>query len=122
MFISVCQDEYKIRYKDQIVGLQRLDLFVSDEVEVVVELKVGAGITLLHLAQLISYMKTVSKPIGLLFRFDGPKPDFQRRILTPNRKPGDNDVTDSTNWIPNNLFHLELTHGLLRDYMKFIKS
>jgi GxxExxY protein len=75
------QDEYEVWYKEQLVGRQRLDLFVAGEV--VVELKVSDSITPLHLAQLLSYLKVVSKEVGLLFRFGGPKPDFARRVFTP---------------------------------------
>lgn len=80
----VHQDEYEIKYKDQLVGVQRLDIFVAHEV--VVELKVALALTSLHLAQLISYLKTVGKPVGLLFRFGGPNPQFERRILTEQNK------------------------------------
>lgn len=30
----------------------------------------------------MSYLKTVAKPVGLLFRFGGPEPEFERRVLT----------------------------------------
>jgi GxxExxY protein len=76
----VRQDEYEISYKDKIVGLQRLDLFIADKV--VVELKVAAQIKALHLAQLLSYLKVTGKEVGLLLRFGGPDPEFARRILT----------------------------------------
>lgn len=48
----------------------------------VVELKVASQIEPIHLAQLVSYMKTLSKQVGLLFRFGGPKPEFARWVLT----------------------------------------
>lgn len=76
----VQQDEYEIRYKDRLVGVQRLDIFIAGEV--VVELKVAGSIDPIHLAQLLSYLKTVSKEVGLLFRFGGPEPDFARRVFT----------------------------------------
>lgn len=77
----VRQDTYEIRYKDWIVGRQELDLFVAQAV--VVELKVAERIEPIHLVQLLSYLKTVGKEVGLLFRFGGPEPEFERRILTP---------------------------------------
>lgn len=76
----VRQDKYVIRYKDWIVGRQELDIFVAQVV--VVELKVADCILPIHLAQLLSYQKTVGKEVGLLFRFGGPEPEFERRILT----------------------------------------
>ena len=75
------QSEYEIRYKDCLVGVQRLDIFIAGEV--VVELKVADSIEPIHLAQLLSYLKTVSREVGLLFRFGGPEPEFARRVLTP---------------------------------------
>ena len=76
----VRQDEYEVWYKDRLVGKQRLDIFVAGEV--VVELKVAERIERIHLAQLLSYLKTVGKEVGLLFRFGGPEPEFARRVLT----------------------------------------
>jgi len=78
----VKQDKYEIRYKDWIVGRQELDIFVAQVV--VVEIKVAERIEPIHLAQLLSYLKTVGKEVGLLFRFGGPEPEFERRILTPS--------------------------------------
>jgi GxxExxY protein len=77
------QDEHQIWYKQQLVGVQKLDLFVAGEV--IVEIKVAERITPLHLAQMLSYLKTVSKEVGLLMRFGGPKPDHTRRVLTRQR-------------------------------------
>lgn len=74
------QDEYQVVYKDKIVGLQRLDMFVAGEV--VVELKVAQHIEPVHLAQLLSYVRVAGKEVGLLFRFGGPESEFARRILT----------------------------------------
>ena len=54
----VWQDEYQIKYKEQVVGAQRLDLFVANEV--IVELKVAACISPIHLAQLLSYLRQYS--------------------------------------------------------------
>lgn len=48
----VQQDQYQIFYKEMLVGLQRLDIFVADKV--VVELKVSDMIHPIHLAQLIT--------------------------------------------------------------------
>jgi GxxExxY protein len=74
------QDEHQIIYKDRLVGIQRLDILAADRV--VAELKVAERIEPIHLAQLLSYVKTVEGEVGLLFRFGGPKPEFARRVLT----------------------------------------
>ena len=78
------QDEYEITYKGQLVGRQRLDLFVVHEV--VVENKVADQITRLHKAQTISYLKTVDKPVGLLLNFGGESPDFSRLHFNPAKR------------------------------------
>lgn len=48
----VRQDEYEIIYREWLVGVQRLDIFVADEV--VVELKVRPELTPLNAAQTVS--------------------------------------------------------------------
>lgn len=75
------QKEYHIFYKDHIVGIQQLDIFVAQEV--VVELKVSPHLNQRHKAQTISYMKVVEKQVGLLFNFGCTKPEFERLIFTP---------------------------------------
>jgi GxxExxY protein len=70
------QDQYRIVYKGQLVGVQRLDLFVVQEI--VVENKAIAKLVPLNKAQTQSYLKTVGKQIGLLFNFGGTEPQFER--------------------------------------------
>ena len=79
------QDEYEIVYKDRIVGRQRLDLFVVQEV--VVENKVADTLTKRHKAQGISYLKTVNKPVGLLMNFGSTKPNFHRLYFNFDKRP-----------------------------------
>ncbi len=76
---AVRQDEHRIVYKDKLVGVQQLDLFVVQEV--VVENKVAENLTALHKAQARSYLKTVGKQVGLLFNFGSAKPEFERLYL-----------------------------------------
>lgn len=82
---SVRQDEYEIRYKGRVVGRQRLDLFVVNEV--VVEIKVAAKLTKRHKAQAISYIKTVGKEVGLLLNFGGSEPEHHRLYFDPAKLP-----------------------------------
>ena len=74
------QDEYKIFYKEWIVGRQRLDIFVANEV--VVELKALPHLTRLNQAQTISYLKTTGKQVGLLCNFGSVEPEFKRLYFT----------------------------------------
>jgi len=116
----VQQDEYEIRYKGFIVGLQRLDVFVAEKV--VVELKVANAITSLHLAQLLSYMKTVNQPVGLLLRFGGPKPDFARRILSDSDglKNVNRDLFTTSDTV--DLLYPDLTHQILNGLFEVYKQ
>jgi len=114
------QDEYEIWYKDRPVGAQRLDIFVAGEV--VVELKVTGSIVPIHLAQLLSYLKTLSREVGLLFRFGGPEPEFVRRILTPKAwgetlKPEPKVPADGED-----LLHPELTREVIGGALEVFKA
>lgn len=79
------QDEYPIYYKEWLVGKQRLDIFVAQEV--VVEIKVKPRLAPLDQAQTISYLKTTKQQVGLLFNFGSPEPEFKRLFFTakPNQ-------------------------------------
>lgn len=79
------QEEFKILYKKMPVGLQKLDLFVDQEI--VVELKAAPRLTRLHEAQTYSYLKATKKEVGLLFNFGGAKPQFKRLFFSkrPNK-------------------------------------
>ena len=60
--------EVKVAFKGRSLGRQRLDLLV--ERQVVVELKAVADLSLLHKAQLRSYLKAAGLRIGLLINFE----------------------------------------------------
>jgi len=83
---AIRQDEYRIFYKERLVGLQQLDIFVVQEI--VVENKVVERLRPLHKAQGLSYLKTVDKMVGLLFNFGSKKPEFDRLYFNPaEREP-----------------------------------
>jgi len=75
------QEEYQVFYKEWLVGVQRLDLFIAGEI--IVEIKVVEQLTPLHKAQTFSYLKAFGKQIGLLFNFGGAKPEFERLYFQP---------------------------------------
>ncbi len=79
------QPEYQIMYKEWLVGVQRLDILLVDEV-VVVECKVVPRLGSIHKAQLFSYMKTVGARVGLLLNFGRPEPEFERLYFDPDRQ------------------------------------
>jgi GxxExxY protein len=84
------QKEYQVVYKDKLVGSQRLDLFVADEV--VVEIKAVPQLTDLHKAQAYSYLKVANKKVSLLCNFGGAEPDFERLFFRPRQTQ---DTSDS---------------------------
>lgn len=65
------------------VGLYRADLVV--EGEVIVEIKVATAIDPMHRAQPLNYLKATDVEQGLLLNF-GPRPGFERLILSNDRK------------------------------------
>ncbi len=75
-----------VLYKGSKVGDGRLDFYVEDEL--VVEVKAVERLTPLHTAQVISYLKAVDRPLGLLINFKVAvlKQGIQRVILS-NRHP-----------------------------------
>lgn len=106
------QEEYQILYKEYPVGLQRLDLFIAEEV--IVELKVVTSLTLLHKAQIFSYLKAFDKRIGLLLNFGGPKPEFERLYYRP-RQPQitQKTVEQTVSELSVNLISPELTYEIV---------
>ncbi len=62
----------------------RVDLIVEDVV--VVEPKSVAALLKVHEAQVLTYMKLIDCPAGLLINFNVPKPmDGVKRLLLPGR-------------------------------------
>ena len=71
-----------VTYKGHPVGEGRLDFLVNDVL--VVELKAVEKLAPKHEAQVISYLKTIKKPLGLLINFNVPilKQGVKRIILS----------------------------------------
>ena len=88
------QSEFRVLYKEQLVGLQRLDLFVPPDV--VIEIKVAPKLTNLHQAQAISYLKVADAEAGLLCNLGSPQPEF-RRLYRPTRED-DNPAGADQSW------------------------
>lgn len=76
----VRQPQHDIWYKQWLVGQQRLDIFVVEEVDA--ELKVKPALVPLDLAQAMSYLKTTGKQVGLVLNFGSDKPEFKRVFFT----------------------------------------
>lgn len=59
-----------LQYKDHTLGKGRLDLLIADEL--IVELKAVEALAEVHKAQVISYLKTTGRRLGLLINFNVP--------------------------------------------------
>jgi GxxExxY protein len=77
------QQSVKVYYRGEVVGEYSSDILVSDAV--VCELKTADTITGEHSSQLINYLRSTTKEVGLILNF-GPIPQIQRKIFTNDRK------------------------------------
>jgi GxxExxY protein len=59
--------QVQVFYKDECVGSGEVDLFVG--AMLVVELKTVESFAPVHIAQVISYLKALKRPLGLLINF-----------------------------------------------------
>lgn len=76
------QQAVPVLYKGRQVGAGRLDLIIDDSL--LVELKTVDALAPIHTAQIISYLKAVDLPLGLLINFNVPvlKQGIKRVILS----------------------------------------
>ena len=76
------QKPIRIFYKEILIGEHRVDLLIENML--VVELKAVEKFLPIHKAQLISYLKAASLPLGLLINFNEKwlKDGVQRIVLT----------------------------------------
>lgn len=74
--------EYKIYYRDALVGRYIADLVVEDAV--IVEVKATDSITGSHLSQTLNYLKASRLPKGLILNFGTSKIGIQR-VVSPDR-------------------------------------
>lgn len=75
-----------VMYKRQKVGDYYADLIVENQV--IIEIKAAEKVISAHEAQLVNYLKSTDKEVGLLFNF-GPKAQVVRKIFTNDRKNKD---------------------------------
>jgi GxxExxY protein len=76
------QKSVNVLYKETSVGEGRLDLLVGGKL--VVELKAVESLVPIHTAQVISYLKTIGQPVGLLLNFNASllKQGIKRVVYT----------------------------------------
>jgi len=68
----------KVIYEDVELGDQRVDFLVEDEI--ILELKSVSEINEIHEAQMLSYLKTADKRLGLILNFAKKKLDIKRLV------------------------------------------
>ncbi|MHB1037200.1 MAG: GxxExxY protein [Pirellulales bacterium] len=73
------QEEVRVFYEGEEVGLHRLDLVVSNEI--VIELKAIKTLEDVHFAQVRSYLKATGLHVGLLMNFNAPTLIVKRVVL-----------------------------------------
>ena len=77
------QEPISVEYKGHDVGKGRLDLLVDGRL--IVELKAVDALASIHTAQVMSYLRTMCLPLGLLINFNVPllKQGIKRVVYSP---------------------------------------
>ena len=73
------QQEVRVYYEGEEVGLHRLDLIVQKEI--IIELKAISAHEDVHVAQVRSYRKATGLHVGLLLNFNAPTLIIKRIVL-----------------------------------------
>lgn len=73
-----CETEksIQIRYKNLLLGQQRIDLIAEDEL--IIEFKNVPKIQGVHLKQMLSYLKVANKRLGLILNFNNSQLEIKR--------------------------------------------
>lgn len=78
---SINFDEQKVirvKYGDRELGNQRVDFFVENEI--IVETKAVSRVIDIHRNQIISYLKTIDKRLGLILNFGRKRLEIKRVV------------------------------------------
>jgi GxxExxY protein len=70
------EHEMKIYYRDEEIGIRRVDFFVEENI--MVELKAISHLEDIHLAQAMNYLEAYKLPVGLLINFGSKSMEFKR--------------------------------------------
>lgn len=68
----------KVKYKNEFIGNQRIDFLIEDEL--ILEIKRAEKIGEIQIAQILSYLKTVDKRLGIILNFGEPKLGIKRVV------------------------------------------
>ena len=72
------QKEIRVKYKSVDLGHQRIDFLIDNEI--IIEIKSVSEINKIHEAQILSYLKTAEKKLGLILNFARNKLDIKRLV------------------------------------------
>lgn len=75
------EKEINVKYGKVTIGKKKLDFIVDGKI--IVELKKVDSINKVHIAQVVSYLKTLGLKLGLILNFGGPKIEI-KRVITEN--------------------------------------
>ena len=75
---AVRQKAITVRYEGLDLGAQRVDLLVGEEV--IVEIKSVSEFNAIHEAQMLSYLRTADKRVGLILNFAKPTLSIKRMV------------------------------------------
>jgi GxxExxY protein len=82
-FCAELQPSIDVYYKKEIAGKYRADLIVNNLI--IIELKATECLMPEHERQLMNYLRSTDKEVGLLLNF-GMQPEIRRRLFTNDRK------------------------------------
>ncbi|MCK4682767.1 GxxExxY protein [Candidatus Bipolaricaulota bacterium] len=72
------QKNVEVRYKERVVGAQRLDLIIDSRI--VLELKAVSALTDVFKQQTLSYLKATGLKLGILINFGAPRVEYVRIV------------------------------------------
>lgn len=72
------QAQIRVKYEEIELGYQRVDFLVEDAV--IIELKCVGELNNIHSAQMLSYLKTTNKKVGLILNFSENKLGIKRMV------------------------------------------
>jgi len=76
--VASSQQSIKVMYDNHIVGEFTADIIVENSI--IVELKAVSHLTKIHEAQLVNYLVSTQKDVGLLINFGSSKVQIKRKV------------------------------------------
>lgn len=103
------QVEYELRYKGRRIGRFFVDIVVDGKI--LLELKATNKLLLIHVGQVITYLRATALQLGILVNFAGSNLEY-RRIPNFVAQPVAHQENKSVNALPAHYLYPELSHEL----------